>query len=941
MSIPFAANLYGIGVGTAQNFAPVIADRAPSAADITYRLGQPWIDKTANTVHVLTSLSTVAGLTTANWALSSPGSTDVDALAGDSGTDPVVPSGGKITLKGGTNLASVGGTNEITFNLDAAITLATSVTSPIYTSAAAMAINVAGGSNITMKMGDAGGANKISFTDSADAEVADLDSDGTLTVVNMDGIIGATTPAAVTGTTITAGTTVVSPIYTSTGAVDTNINAVAGQDIIIQMGDNGGVNKVSFEDSDSAEVFSIDSNGGLSTLTALVVAGAFTQTAGVVSISEDNSANAVGIANGTTARVVDLASSAAAHVVTIGSVTGAASLGLLAGTGNFIITGATATTMTIGTGLTTGTITLGATGNTGTMTLSSSTGAQTVNIANADGTKAINIGAGVDGNTISLGNGINTSAQVINVANAASGANTTLNIMSGIGTAGAGVIAFGNNTRVTTIGIADIAPAAARVVTICGGDGAQNDTVSVLSDNPSANTQTFTVLGGIPTGGTQVANILTQTGQAGTVNIGTGAAMANTIVIGGTGANVVTIANTQTGGSIAIGDAMTGGTIDIGGSGAQTGTITISASTAAQTIAIANTGGKKTIGIGDGVDGTALTLANGINTSAQTVDIAGGASGANSTVSILSGNATAGTSTLNLGTGTGGKTVNIASGAGVNVVTLGSANTTSSLTLQAGSGNITATGTFEAIDTKVIRPTGIDLTFKSSPTTCTAADTGGVATGSSGDINLLSFKEGIIMEQFIMGTQTIIKPVMDETGLLCSLDLASTEGAEYNFGAARALSEYAFTIGTSAAFFFEVKLTLADVSAGDPYFIGFRKVQANNITFSSYTDYYALGMNEATSETNIILSSEKNGTGQTLQNSDDAWPGGDAGSATLKVFVSAAGVVTATIDGSAPTTPLAFTFDNADVVCPCIHLFHSTITIPGAIHLVDMAVGFQ
>jgi hypothetical protein len=278
---------------------------------------------------------------------------------------------------------------------------------------------------------------------------------------------------------------------------------------------------------------------------------------------------------------------------------------------------------------------------------------------------------------------------------------------------------------------------------------------------------------------------------------------------------------------------------------------------------------------------------------------------------------------------------------GERVVTVGSINGAASLVLQAGTGNITATGTFEQVDAKIVKPTGFDITLKSSPLTCTAANTGGVATGTTGAINLLSFREGIIMEQFIIGAgQTIIKPVMDSSGLLISLDLVNTEGAEYNFGAARSLSEYAFTIGTSAAFFFEVTMTLADISGGNPYLIGFRKAEANNATFADYTDYYGLGMFGGTSATNITLASELNAGGQTLQDSTTAWTGGDGGTTTLKVLVSAAGVVTATIDGGAPGAPLAYTFDNADVVCPFIRITHGAAA-PGAVHLVDLSVGFQ
>lgn len=832
----------------------VTAQRNPTTADRRFKIGTVWINQSTNVIWMLSSVVT----NSATWVLAGPGSSDVDSLTPDGGTSPVVPAAGTITLAGGTNITTVGGLNTMTFNLDPAITLATSVTSPLYTAG--------------------------------------------------------------------AGT-------------DTVIEAVAGQNIVLNMSDAAGAQKVSFTDSADVEVFSVDSNGSIGMLAGLTVTGAFTQTAGVVSISEDNSANAVGIGNGTVARTIDIGSSAAAHVITMGSTTGAAQLDLLAGTGNFSLTGATATTIDIGLGLTTGTISIGDTGNTGTMTISPSTAAQTVNIANANGAKTINIGNGVDGNSISVGNGINTSAQTVNIANGASGAdstvnifsgtatagtqtlnvgngefakainvgngalgntilvgngdnsvaqtvsisngasaaNSTVNVLSGTGTAGAGILNLANNTRVTTVDIADIAPAAPRTINVCGGNGAQNDTFNLMTGNPSANAQTVNILSGVPSGGTQTLNLLTQTGQAGTVNMATGAAMANNINVGGTGANTIAIGNTQTGGSVSVGDAMTTGTITIGGSGAHTGTMTVAGGTGAQTLNIANS--------------------------------------------------------------TGGKTVNVATGAGANAVTIGSTNTTSSLTLQSGSGEITVTGTVKEIDAEFLSRSGDDVTFQASPVLTTAANTGGAPTGATGNVNLMNLQEGIVMEQFILGAgQTIIAPRMDSNGLLVSLDLTSLEGAEYNFGAARTNSRHAFTIGTSAAFFAEWRFRINDMDGAAPYVCGFRKVEANNATFGNYTDYAAIGMIAASSTTNIVTVTELNSGGQTVTDTTDAW-GGDGSTNTLRVLVDASGNVTYTINGSAPSASVAFQFDATDVVVPFFRLEHSAS--PTEVEWVSMKIGFQ
>jgi len=56
---------------------------------------------------------------------------DVETLTGDAG-GAISPTAGNITLAGGTNIGTSGAGSTITINLDSAITLATSVTSPVY-----------------------------------------------------------------------------------------------------------------------------------------------------------------------------------------------------------------------------------------------------------------------------------------------------------------------------------------------------------------------------------------------------------------------------------------------------------------------------------------------------------------------------------------------------------------------------------------------------------------------------------------------------------------------------------------------------------------------------------------------------------------------------------------------------------------------------------------
>lgn len=114
----------------------------------------------------------------------SGGGLAMDTAATDSG-NAVPTAAGVITWAGGTNIATAGSGSTVTINMDAAISLATSVTSPLYLApaATAMEIRATAGQNMTVQMGDASGTNKISFEDSASAEVAQINSDGAFTAL--------------------------------------------------------------------------------------------------------------------------------------------------------------------------------------------------------------------------------------------------------------------------------------------------------------------------------------------------------------------------------------------------------------------------------------------------------------------------------------------------------------------------------------------------------------------------------------------------------------------------------------------------------------------------------------------------------------------------------------------------------------------------------------
>lgn len=179
---------------------------------------------------------------------------------------------------------------------------------------------------------------------------------------------------------------------------------------------------------------------------------------------------------------------------------------------------------------------------------------------------------------------------------------------------------------------------------------------------------------------------------------------------------------------------------------------------------------------------------------------------------------------------------------------------------------------------------------------------------------------------------------MTANGLNLALDNTATEGAEYNFGA-RNNAKHAYTIGTDPAFFITAKIYVEDLSGCDPLMIGFRKVEANNATLANYTDYALIGLNQATSATNVVILDELNSGGQTATDTTDAW-GGDGAAQTITVKVSAAGVVTFEVNGSAASAAPAFTFDNADVVMPMIH-FVQGADVTSEVGLQELKIGYQ
>ncbi len=124
------------------------------------------------------------------------------------------------------------------------------VTTVSTTASKDLAIKCATGKDITVEMGDNAAANKVSFIDSDEEEVAKVDSNGTITAVAFAGALTGNVTGNLTGD-IAA---------TSKSALNI-INSADDKNIVFKLGEAAGATKISFTDSGNAEVASIDSNG--------------------------------------------------------------------------------------------------------------------------------------------------------------------------------------------------------------------------------------------------------------------------------------------------------------------------------------------------------------------------------------------------------------------------------------------------------------------------------------------------------------------------------------------------------------------------------------------------------------------------------------------------------------------------------------------------------
>ncbi len=216
---------------------------------------------------------------------------------------------------------------------------------------------------------------------------------------------------------------------------------------------------------------------------------------------------------------------------------------------------------------------------------------------------------------------------------------------------------------------------------------------------------------------------------------------------------------------------------------------------------------------------------------------------------------------------------------------------------------------------------------------CAGTSNTGLPTGTTGDENILVTANGNYFEYHILGAgQTILYPTFTlGTGMNLLFDAADDEGHELSMGI-RSGDKMSFVVGVDGAFHLKVKFSIADVSGTDDCAIGFRKAEAYQANIDDYDQLAALNVISGDIKVETIL----NGGATTTTDTTDNWA--DAAAKTLGIHVSAAGIVTYTIDGAAPTATAAFTFDAGEVVVPFFFMLNAADLV-GNVIITDWEVG--
>lgn len=484
-----SSSLYGYpGSNINQVPVPIVQNRAPAASDQA-EIGTLWVDSTANTAYILTSI----GAAGATWTTSPSGGTSATSFTVNPGNltvtaGDIIVSVGDVTAAGigtfgslSTGNATIGGTlgvtgvatfgDDVTINADLILNGDFDITS--VDSISITSTNNAAGA-ITLLVN--GGAAETILIQSAQGTGADS--------IDIESVAG--------GITLTAALASDDAINLVSSAGGLDINAALQINIDSS---EAAVDAIRIFASNAAGGIDVDYGTGGMVVTGANGAFSLATGTGAINLGADAAAHAITMGNNTGATsvsiqagtagagAINIGTTANAVPITIGNGTGASSVALLSGTGGVALSSAG-----------TGDITLTSADTVlidgaGVIELNSSAG--DINIANTAGGD-INIGTSADARIVTIGNVTGATQVVLNSGTAGVAINTTgagdFVVTSAdtvlIDSAGVlelnssgGVIGIGNDAVAQNINIGT--GAAARVITMGNSSGASSVVIDV------------------------------------------------------------------------------------------------------------------------------------------------------------------------------------------------------------------------------------------------------------------------------------------------------------------------------------------------------------------------------------------------------------------------------------------------------------------------------
>jgi hypothetical protein len=233
-------------------------------------------------------------------------------------------------------------------------------------------------------------------------------------------------------------------------------------------------------------------------------------------------------------------------------------------------------------------------------------------------------------------------------------------------------------------------------------------------------------------------------------------------------------------------------------------------------------------------------------------------------------------------------------------------------------------------------PTGVNMAFTEDFNAYDTTDqvailtaTGLVRATTANLLHHIYTPGGNILGNCALGTQTLA-PTIVATGLDIGGDQTNAEGYEI-FSHFAGATGRPFIVGLDPAFYIKVKVLIADISGTDTLLCGFRRAEVNNGTLASYVDYAGMGFNTSAATGAIKLISEITNAAPSSYPVDTTQTLADATAWTVKVMVSAVGVVTYQHDSAVPGTlaaPTAIgtspTFVNGTPLIPFFHFLNSS-----------------